>query len=119
MKRFLTTTIIVLLAASLLDAATTSRSIGRWSISYDDQSHMVSFSKDGKVILGDVHVLFKNGNEIIKSTSYSEVSFADSEVTEKTGDAHKFTITYKGAEGMPNVEQAFYLMEDKDYFLTD
>ncbi len=119
MKRILLTNIIVLLAVSLLDAATTSRSIGRWTISYDDQSHMVSFSKDGKAILSDVFVLFKNGNETIKSTSYTEVSFADSDVTEKTGDAHKFTITYKGAEGRPNVEQAFYLMEDKDYFLTD
>lgn len=99
--------------------ADSSIEYGSWKISYDESTRMVNFSKNGKAVLSDVAAQFKSGSTLIKSTSYSNVSFSTEDVTPETGSARKFTITYMGEEGMPNVEQAFYLMEDKDYFLTD
>ena len=92
---------------------------GRWKISYDETTRMVTFSKDGNAVLSDVVAQFKSGSTLIKSTSYTDVSFSTQDVNPATGPARKFTITYKGNGSQPTAEQSFYLMQDKDYFLTE
>jgi len=111
---------LALMAASLaVNAATTDVTVGRWTVSYDDVTRMVSFTKDGQPVLHDVYAKFKIDATEMNTTSYSDVEFKSEDVTPATGAARKYTITYKGNGTLPTVEQAFYLMGDKDYLLTD
>lgn len=125
MKNFMKTTkgmfaVMAAMAMSLpMQAATTDVTVGRWTVSYDDATHMVSFTKDGQPVLHDVYAKFKIDATEMNTTSYSDVEFKSEDVTPATGAARKYTITYKGNGTMPTVEQAFYLMGDKDYLLTD
>ena len=101
------------------NGATQDVTVGRWTVSYDDATHMVSFTKDGEPVLHDVYAKFKIGPTEMNTTTYSDVEFKSEDVTPATGAARKYTIVYKGSGSAPTVEQAFYLMGDKDYMLTD
>ena len=118
MKRIITCATGLFMAASLM-AATTDMEAGRWKITYDDQSRMLSMAKDGTTVLSNVMVRFKVNNAMLQSTAYTDVAFSDKMVDEPTGQARQYTITYRGTSNMPTVEQNFYLMDGKDYFLTD
>ena len=113
------TVVAVVVTPLLSQAAPTDYSVGRWTVSYDDATHMVSFTKDGEPVLHEVYAKFKVGSTVMNTTSYSNVEFKSEDVTPATGAARKYTITYKAQDNMPTVEQAFYLMGDKDYLLTD
>ncbi|MBQ0068293.1 MAG: hypothetical protein KBT09_00855 [Bacteroidales bacterium] len=118
MKRIAAAVAVIALPL-LSQAAPTNYSAGRWTVSYDDATHMVSFTKDGQPVLHDVYAKFKLGATEMNTTAYANVEFKSEDVTPATGAARKYTITYKAQGAMPTVEQAFYLMSDKDYLLTD
>ena len=117
-KKLIPVALVALASGATMHAATTDMVGGRWKISYDDQTRMVSLTKDGQAVLNDVYAMFKVNADTVKTTSYTNVTFSDATVNPATGRARKYTITYK-ADGKPTVEQNFYLMADKDYLLTE
>ena len=92
MKRIITCATGLFMAASLM-AATTDMEAGRWKITYDDQSRMLSMAKDGTTVLSNVMVRFKVNNAMLQSTAYTDVAFSDKMVDEPTGHARQYTIT--------------------------
>ncbi|MBQ0068294.1 MAG: hypothetical protein KBT09_00860, partial [Bacteroidales bacterium] len=117
-KGLLSMSAVVAMAFSV-NAAAQDVTVGRWAVSYDNTTHMVAITKDGEPVLHDVYAKFKVGSTEMNTTTYTAVEFKTEDVTPVTGAARKFTITYKGEGSTPTVEQAFYLMGDKEYLLTD
>ena len=117
-KSIALTLIATAMGFATLHAATTDLTAGRWGISYDNSTRMVSLTKDGSAVLSDVYVKFKSGSVPMDTKQYTDVQFRDETISDPTGCQRKYTIVYS-AEGRPTVEQSFYLFPDLDYVLTE
>ncbi|MDE6756808.1 MAG: hypothetical protein K2J66_06650 [Muribaculaceae bacterium] len=92
---------------------------GKWAISLDGAARKVTFAKDGSDVLSGVSVRFGYNGEVYDTSDYASATVSDRAVTDKAGDAHAYTITYRSDAGLPDVDQTFLLFDNADYFLTE
>ena len=93
-------------------------SFGQWSIHFDEETKLISLSKNDVIILKDVFIRFNNSSVFYNSTEYTDISFTEEDVTDVVGAARKCVIQYR-KENAPIIEQVFYLYPSEDYFLTE
>lgn len=92
---------------------------GKWKILYNEKSHALDYSYDGKIVLKDVYVKAKNTNDTISSGDYQSVALKKDMVTDAFGTGEKYTLTYSAEGNKPKLEQIFYFYPDKEYLLTE
>ncbi|MCH5238839.1 MAG: hypothetical protein J1F38_01325 [Muribaculaceae bacterium] len=95
-------------------------SFGKWSISHDSESHTTKILKNGEPILKDVMPLFKVSANLMGTENHDKIAYSSDELSDEVGKGKKFLVTYSTTRNnLPEVEQAFYLYENKDFILTD
>lgn len=101
--------------------AVTARTMeyGKWAISLDEGSKKVTFAKDGDNVLSGVSVRFRYNGEVYDTSDYAAADISDANVADKAGDTKVYTISYTTGNGLPAVDQKFYLFDGRDYFLTE
>lgn len=90
-----------------------------WQIIYHQDNKTVDYVYHGNIILKGVYVQAKNGNELLKSIDYKEITVRNDKISDVFGEGEKFILTYSGLIDKPDLEQVFYFYPDKDYFLTE
>lgn len=94
-------------------------SYGKWKIVYNDASKMVDYIYNGETVLAGVYAKAKNQDDYIQSTDYNNVAIKQESVSDVFGSGKKYTISYTGLEGKPDIEQVYYFYSGRDYFLTE
>jgi alpha-galactosidase len=115
---FICISCICLLACA---SCTSENKIGNkeWSVIYNEGTKTLDYNHNGKNILSGVFVKAKVGDDFIESTAYPEVSIAKESVSDIFGNGEKFTVSYTGLSGKPDIKQVYYFYSDKEYFLTE
>lgn len=94
-------------------------SYGNWNIVYDENTGTLTYRKDGKLILSGVFIQAKSNNDILESSDYKSLTLSDEDINDNFGSGKKYTISFSGVSGQPDLEQIFYFYNSKDYFLTE
>ncbi len=115
----LTAVIAATAAGGAMPVAAQTIEHGKWAISLDGAARKVTFAKDGSDVLSGVSVRFGYNGEVYDTSDYASATVSDKAVTDKAGDAHAYTITYRSDAGLPDVDQTFLLFDNADYFLTE
>lgn len=83
-------------------------------------SNKLTIEKGGVVLFKNVFVKAKNGSDTeLNSNDYPSVVLNEEAVNDGFGSGKKFTYTYSGATGKENIEQSFYIYDDKDFMITE
>lgn len=119
-NKILITSVASISVMSIANSA--EKTVGKWTINYDEASHKTSFVKEGKVVLSGVSAKFKFDGKVYDTSSLGKVDFSESKMEDAAGSATKYVIRYtdSGDASFPEVRQNFYLYDGaNDYFLTD
>ncbi|NDV93953.1 hypothetical protein D0T84_03345 [Dysgonomonas sp. 521] len=91
----------------------------QWSIVYNKETKALDYKHEGKDILSGVFVKAKVGDDFVESTSYPQMSINKESVSDIFGKGEKFTVSYTGLAGKPDIKQVYYFYPEKEYFLTE
>lgn len=91
----------------------------QWSIVYNKDTKTLDYKHNGKHILSGVFVKAKIADDFVESTNYPRVSIDKTSVTDIFGEGVKFTVSYTGLAGKPDIKQVYFFYPDKEYFLTE
>ncbi|MCH5238857.1 MAG: hypothetical protein J1F38_01415 [Muribaculaceae bacterium] len=116
--RILILAVILLQSSIILRGETVSNNL--WSIIHDPSTHQSEIQKKSVSVLKGVTPRFKANGKIMGTENYDKVSYSERNITDEIGEAKQFTIKYESQDtNLPDVEQSFYLYNDKDFILTD
>ena len=117
--KMLAAAFMIVASSTIMPLSAQNFEYGRWSVNLDANSKKMTFAKDGANVLSGVSVRFKYNGKVYDTSEYSSVDVTNAKVTDKAGDAQKYTVTYTLADGLPKVDQTFFLFEGREYFLTE
>lgn len=121
-KIFLHTAIVIgsLISVEAQTCRANDFTYGRWTVSHDGASRLTTLAKEGDAVLKDVTVLFKDSGQLMNTADYEGVAYSTIDIADEVGQGKKFTVRYTSVStDTPDIEQAFYLYNDKDFLLTD
>ena len=116
----LTTATAILAMAVAARAENTAISQNGWDISLDSDTKTLTVAYGGKTFIkGGYATATLKDETILESKGYPTVSLDSESVTDGFGNGTKYTYTFSGLSGKPDMLQTFYIYPTLPYLLTE
>lgn len=108
----------VLVLCCLSSCSNTKVSLDKWTFEYNKQNKTIDIKAGNSYSLKDLYASFQYNGETITSKEYTKAKMTKENVENAFGQIPAVKITYTGKD-LPQLEQLFYLVPGKNYFLTE
>lgn len=107
-----------LVVGCLSSCSNTKINLDQWTFEYNKQSNTIDIKAGDNYSLNGLYASFLYDGDTITSKDYTKVRMTTEKVENAFGQIPVVKITYIGKD-LPQLEQQFYLIPGKNYFLTE
>lgn len=101
----------------LSSCSNTKVSLDKWTFEYN-QNKTIDIKAGDDYSLKDLYASFEYNGETVTSKDYAKAQITEEQVENNFGHISAVKIVYTGKD-LPQLEQMFYLIPGKNYFLTE
>lgn len=102
----------------LSSCSNTKVSLDKWTFEYNNQNKTIDIKAGDDYSLKDLYASFEYNGETVTSKDYAKAQITEEQVENNFGHIPAVKIVYTGKD-LPQLEQMFYLIPGKNYFLTE
>ena len=119
MKSFITYLFLNFLVVGCLSSCSNTKiNLDQWTFEYNKQSNTIDIKAGDNYSLNGLYASFLYDGDTITSKDYTKVRMTTEEVENAFGQIPVVKVTYTGKD-LPQLEQQFYPIPGKNYFLTE
>ncbi|MCE8465492.1 alpha-galactosidase [Bacteroides nordii] len=107
-----------LVVGCLSSCSNTKINLDQWTFEYNKQSNTIDIKAGDNYSLNGLYASFLYDGDTITSKDYTKVRMTTEEVENAFGQIPVVKVTYTGKD-LPQLEQQFYPIPGKNYFLTE
>ena len=108
------------LSVSPVHAAGLDVSDSGWNVKYDKKAKTVSLYHAGEPVMAGASLTAVTlEGDTLRSSRYPKVTLRTSDVDDAFGNGKRYTYSYSGLKGKPDVEQSFYVYPALPYVLVE
>lgn len=108
----------VFVLCCLCSCNNTKVSIDQWTFEYNPQNKTIDVTAGDRYSLKDLYTSFQYNGERYTSKDYSKANISQTQVENAFGSVPAVKVVYT-AKDLPQLEQLFYVVPGKNYFLTE
>lgn len=102
----------------LSSCSNTKVSLDKWTFEYNNQNKTIDIKAGDDYSLKNLYASFEYNGETVTSKDYAKAQITEEQVENNFGHIPAVKIVYTGKD-LPQLEQMFYLIPGKNYFLTE
>lgn len=107
-----------LVLSCLSSCSNTKVSLDKWTFEYNNQNKTIDIKAGDDYSLKNLYASFEYNGETVTSKDYAKAQITEEQVENNFGHIPAVKIVYTGKD-LPQLEQMFYLIPGKNYFLTE
>lgn len=108
----------VFVLCCLCSCNNTKVSIDQWTFEYNPQNKTIDVTDGDRYSLKDLYTSFQYNGERYTSKDYTKAKMSETKVDNVFGSVPAVKVVYT-AKDLPQLEQLFYVVPGKNYFLTE
>lgn len=108
----------VFVLCCLCSCNNTKVSIDQWTFEYNPQNKTIDVTNGERYSLKDLYASFQYNGERYTSKDYPKASISETQVDNAFGSVPAVKVVYTSKD-LPQLEQLFYVVPGKNYFLTE
>lgn len=107
-----------LVICCLSSCSNTKVSLDKWTFEYNRQNKTIDIKAGDNYSLKDLYASFQYNGKVITSKDYTKAKMTEEKVENAFGNIPAIKVVYTG-KNLPQLEQLFYPVPGKNYFLTE
>lgn len=108
----------ILVACCLSSCSSTTVNLDKWTFEYNQQNKTIDIKAENSYSLKDLYASFRYNGKMITSKDYTKAEMSKEKIENAFGQISAVKVVYTQKD-LPQLEQLFYLVPGKNYFLTE